>query len=110
MHSVSLLVAGLAAVVMAAPSQTISERALNSWSAPLARFYQEIDTKINEAMKSPDFPNPPPCDMSKASMPVAPTPLPSPDADTYLRHVAIGRGIQVSSFPFPLFVLPRRQD
>lgn len=27
-------------------------------------------------------------------MPVAPTPLPSPDADTHLSHVAIGRGVQ----------------
>lgn len=27
-------------------------------------------------------------------MPIAPTPLPSPDPDTHLSHVAIGRGVQ----------------
>jgi Protein of unknown function (DUF2990) len=102
MRSTSLLVACLASIVLAAPSQTIDERGIFSWSAPLARFYQEVDKTIQEAKRSPNYPNPPPCDMSKASMPVAPTPLPSPDPDTFLSHIAIGRGVQVRPFyPFP---------
>lgn len=96
MHSIYFLLACLASNSLAAPSATISERGIYSWSAPLARFYQEVDKRIQEARQSPDFPNPPACDMSKASMPVAPTPLPGPDPATYLSHVAIGRGIQVS--------------
>ena len=104
MRSISLIIALVAATAMAAPSPTVSERTLNRWSAPLARFYQEIDKTIDEAMKSPDFPNPPSCDMSKASLPLAPTPLASPDADTYLRHVAIGRGVQVCSLISSSFV------
>ena len=96
MHSTHFLLVCLASISLAAPSPTINERGIYSWSAPLARFYQEVDKSIQEARKSPDFPNPPACDMSKASMPVAPTPLPGPNPDTYLSHVAIGRGIQVS--------------
>ncbi|KAK6438696.1 hypothetical protein LTR95_005101 [Oleoguttula sp. CCFEE 5521] len=34
------------------------------------------------------------CDLSKAQMPVAPTPLPSPAAGLVLSHVALGRGTQ----------------
>ncbi len=37
----------------------------------------------------------PTCDLSKAAMPVAPTPLPAPSGLT-LEHVALGRGVQVS--------------
>ncbi|KAK3117817.1 hypothetical protein LTR53_000366 [Teratosphaeriaceae sp. CCFEE 6253] len=38
--------------------------------------------------------NPPTCDLSQASMPVAPTPLPAPAAGLSLSHVAVGRGTQ----------------
>jgi Protein of unknown function (DUF3455)/Protein of unknown function (DUF2990) len=100
MRSTHLVIASLASIALAAPSPTVSERGFFSWSAPLARFYQEVDREIQQARQSPNYPNPPPCDMSKASMPIAPTPLPSPAAETYLRHVAIGRGVQVRSFSF----------
>ena len=98
MHSIQLFVASLASLALVASSQPVSERSVYSWSAPLARFYQEVDKRIQEARKSPDYPNPPACDMSKASLPAAPTPLPAPDPNTHLSHVAIGRGIQVCSF------------
>lgn len=104
MRSTILLVASLASTALAAPSQTIDERGVSSWSAPLARFYQEVDKNIQAARRAPNYPNPPACDMSKASMPIAPTPLPSPDAGTFLSHVAIGRGIQVSSSEQPVFL------
>lgn len=95
MRSMLLVAMGLATVALAAPSQTIEERSRYSWSAPLARFYQEVDKMIHEAKKRDDYPEPPACDLSKALLPIAPTPLPNPDPDTYLRHVAIGRGVQV---------------
>lgn len=41
----------------------------------------------------------PQCDLSRASQPVAPTPLPSPDPSIVLREVVIGRGIQVCPLP-----------
>ncbi|KAK0727379.1 hypothetical protein B0T26DRAFT_672055 [Lasiosphaeria miniovina] len=36
----------------------------------------------------------PVCDLSKAFLPAAPTPLPPPTAGLYLKHVALGRGTQ----------------
>ena len=66
-----------------------------NWSPALAEFYSVVDRHIQEARAAPNFPQPPACDLSQASMPVGPTPLPAPDAGTTLVHVAIGRGIQV---------------
>jgi hypothetical protein len=104
MRSFQFLTISLASVALAQP--TFNERSTLGWTAPLARFYQAIDVVIRDAKASESYPNPPGCDMSKASMPTAPSPLPSPDSNTYLRHVAIGRGIQVSisssSHPHPL--------
>ncbi|PSN75006.1 hypothetical protein BS50DRAFT_671272 [Corynespora cassiicola Philippines] len=34
------------------------------------------------------------CDVSKAVLPIAPSPLPVPESNIYLSHVAIGRGTQ----------------
>jgi hypothetical protein len=103
MRSIYFFIVSLATVSLAAPSTTVNERDAYSWSAPLARFYQEVDKRIQDARRSPDYPNPPACDMSKAVLPVAPIPLPSPDADTHLHHVAIGRGIQVCIFNSSIF-------
>lgn len=99
MRSSSLLLACVAGTALAAAQSSVDEKTFGSWSAPLARFYQEVDKTIAEAKKSPDYPKPPPCDMSKVSMPVAPTPLPAPDPNTFLSHIALGRGVQNYTCP-----------
>lgn len=83
-----LLLVG-SALSMPAPSTTYE------WSPALAEFYSIVDRHIQEARAAPSFPQAPACDLSKASMPVAPTPLPAPNMGDILGHVAIGRGVQV---------------
>lgn len=66
-----------------------------AWSPALADYYSKVSKHIEEARQAPSFPSPPACDLSKASPPAAPTPLPSPDG-LNLALVAVGRGVQVS--------------
>ena len=87
----SVFLAG-ATAVLSTPSS--NDQDTYSWTAPLARFYQEVDRTIQSARSSSDFPNPPSCNLSTAELPEAPRALPPPDQDTYLRHIAIGRGVQ----------------
>jgi hypothetical protein len=95
MLSLLVLITTLAATTLSAPTQTIQERGQYDWSPPLSDFYSAVGNHIAHIRNQPNFPNPPSCDLSKASMPVAPTPLPAPGAGQVLRHVAIGRGTQV---------------
>jgi hypothetical protein len=49
---------------------------------------------------------PPTCELANAVMPVAPTPLPSPEPGLILREVTIGRGVQVCRRLHPSLYLP----
>ncbi|KAI9675623.1 MAG: hypothetical protein M1817_000989 [Caeruleum heppii] len=62
------------------------------WTPETRDWFEAIGERIEEYRKSPDFPKPPPCDLSKAVMAPAPTPLPAPAGK--VSHVAIGRGTQ----------------
>ena len=88
-----LLVLAGGAVATAAPTTTYD------WSPALAEFYSVVDKHIQEARAAPNFPQAPACDLTQATMPVAPTPLPAPNVGDILGHVAIGRGVQVRSSP-----------
>lgn len=83
--------ASITSLGLAAPTLT-----LLGWSSQLAEFYSLVDKHAQLARDLPDFPNPPSCDLTQASQPVAPTPLPSPDPSLVLKEVVIGRGVQVS--------------
>lgn len=82
------LSAFLATSVLAAP--------LASWSPALGEFYAAVDRHIQTARQAGSVTTPPTCDLSKAQMPVAPTPLPAPDPSWKLSEVVVGRGVQVS--------------
>jgi hypothetical protein len=86
-----------AALATAAPPSPPSSQPSDgyAWTPTLAGYYEKVAQHIAEARKQPGFPAPPSCDLSKATLPVAPTPLPSPDG-LKLAHVAVGRGVQVS--------------
>ncbi len=87
-----------AALAVAAPSATLETRQQDGhpWTPTLAGYYEKVAQHIQDARKRPGYPNPPSCDLSQATLPVAPTPLPSPDG-LRLAHVAVGRGVQVSN-------------
>jgi len=89
------LIVSLAISILAAPSatQTIEQRDTYEWTPALAGYFDVVFQYI-QTEKAGSSSDPPSCDLSKASMPVAPSPLPSPDGLT-LVHVAVGRGIQV---------------
>ena len=86
-----LLLASLAALGLAAPTPTTSYQ----WSSELAQFYSVVDKHIEQVRARQLTQEPPTCGLSNAVMPVAPTPLPSPDSSLILREVTIGRGVQV---------------
>src|SRR2546421_5684905 len=94
MVSLFFLFALLASTSLSAPAQTIQEREPHSWSPTLADFHSALGKRIAQIR---DLADGSPCDLSKASMPAAPTPLPGPGPGQVLRHVAIGRGTQVHS-------------
>jgi hypothetical protein len=86
-----VLLGSLAPLGLAAPTQTISLE----WSPELAEFYSAVDNQIQKTRARGLTQQPPTCNLSNAVMPVAPTPLPSPEAGLILREVTIGRGVQV---------------
>jgi hypothetical protein len=94
------------ALSMPAPTTTYD------WSPALAEFYSVVDRHIQQARAAPNFPQAPACDLSQASMPVAPTPLPAPNLGDVLGHVAIGRGVQVYTpqVDVKLHILTRPQN
>ena len=86
-----------AALAIAAPALETRQEDGYSWTPTLAGYYEKVAQHIQEARKAPGFPNAPSCDLAQATLPVAPTPLPSPDG-LKLAHVALGRGVQVSTY------------
>ena len=65
---------------------------LVQWSPALGEFYAAVDRHIQIARQAGS--PPPTCDLSKAVLPTAPTPLPAPNADWILSEVVVGRGVQ----------------
>ena len=94
------------ALALAAPSANLETRQDDgySWTPTLAGYYEKVAQHIQDARNKPGFPNAPSCELSQATLPVAPTPLPSPDG-LRLAHVALGRGVQVSHQPASLHKL-----
>jgi hypothetical protein len=91
----SVLLASMATSLMAAPVDPNQFE----WTPTLAGYFDVVFQYIQQA-KVPGRP-PATCDLSRASMPIATTPLPFPPGLT-LEHVAVGRGVQVrtsGSFP-----------
>jgi hypothetical protein len=105
MLSLLFLVASLASTSLSAPTQTVHEQGELAWSPLFSDFYSAVSHHIALIKEQPNFPNPPPCDLSKAVMPAAITPLPVPGPGQVLRHVAIGRGTQVTTTPLPCIPL-----
>lgn len=90
--------ATLAATVLAAPAPAPA-KGTTEWTPALAGYFDVVYKHIQEARQNGA--NPPTCDLSKAALPAAPTPLPI--LDSYiLEHVAIGRGTQVAFLLRPL--------
>ncbi|OAL39058.1 hypothetical protein AYO20_01809 [Fonsecaea nubica] len=83
----TMLLASLAPTLMAAPLT----RDAFEWTPTLAGYFDVVFQYMQQA-KTPGSPSPT-CDVSKAAMPIAPTPLPSPSG-LVLEHVAVGRGVQ----------------
>ena len=89
MKNLSLFTLGALASISAAGADPYA------WSPALAGYYDAVANHIQKA-KASGTSDPPSCDLSQVKLPVAPTPLPSPDGLT-LVHVAVGRGVQVST-------------
>ena len=79
----------LATSILAAPAPP---KGTFEWTPTLAGYMDVVFQYIQQAKAGGASPT---CDLSKAAMPVAPTPLPTPSGLT-LEHVALGRGVQVS--------------
>jgi hypothetical protein len=104
MKSSILSLLSLAALTIAAPPPPPGAPGEGAypWTPTLAGYYEQVAQHIQEARGRPGGPGAPSCDLSQATMPTAPTPLPSPDG-LRLAHVALGRGVQVSIiFHLPL--------
>ncbi|EXJ95096.1 hypothetical protein A1O1_00215 [Capronia coronata CBS 617.96] len=84
----AVLLASMATTLLAAPTLT---RDTMAWTPTLAGYFDVVYSYIQQARATGG--SPPACDLSKAAMPIAPTPLPTPDG-LKLVHVAIGRGVQ----------------
>ena len=98
LHSVSMkgfvvLIAFLASLALAAPTSQEARDVLD-WSPTLAEFYSRVERHIHAVKRTSTFPSQV-CDLANAHMAVAPTPLPAPIQGYTLKHVAIGRGVQV---------------
>ncbi|KIW70250.1 hypothetical protein PV04_02538 [Phialophora macrospora] len=83
----SILLASMATTLMAAPVTPYQFE----WTPTLAGYFDVVFQYMQQA-KTPGRP-PVTCDLSRAAMPVAPTPLPFPPG-LVLEHVAVGRGVQ----------------
>ncbi|KAI0124378.1 hypothetical protein BJ170DRAFT_639192 [Xylariales sp. AK1849] len=57
----------------------------------VSAYFNMLAQKVQESRSMAEAPV---CDLSKASMPVAPVALPPPSAGLTLKHVAVGRGTQ----------------
>ncbi|KIX07351.1 uncharacterized protein Z518_02004 [Rhinocladiella mackenziei CBS 650.93] len=83
-----LLLASLASIILAAPTPPAGTF---EWTPTLAGYFDIVFQYIQRA-KAAGTPSSR-CDLSRAAMPIAPTPLPNPSGLT-LEHVAVGRGVQ----------------
>lgn len=108
MKSSILSLLSLAAFTIAAPPPAPAAPGEGNypWTPTLAGYYEQVAQHIQEAKGRPGGPGAPSCDLSQATLPVAPTPLPSPDG-LRLAHVALGRGVQVGP-PSSLTLSQRR--
>lgn len=88
-----VLFAWLATAITAAP--TAPTKGTIEWTPTLAGYFDVVFQYIQQARAVGAAE--PKCDLSSASMAIAPTPLPPP-AGLTLEHVAVGRGVQVSIF------------
>ena len=95
MKIVTILLASLSCLAMAVP---VSEEARDAlpWSPTLADYYSKVETHVQDLKRSSDSMGVS-CNLAGVQMPAAPTPLPKPNPDYSLLHVAIGRGVQVST-------------
>ena len=104
-----ILLAPFSCLTSAIPLSNTARDSLD-WSPHLAEFYTKVEQHIRETKRSPDFGGLD-CNLANVQMPVAPTPLPQPPANSNLVHVAIGRGVQVrQSTPFSLTRLTSQQN
>ena len=94
MKTTTLLLA-VASLALSAPTKSLVGE-VSKWSPELAAFYSTVGKHVQEVRSTQGYGSSPTCDLSTAQMPLAPTPLPLPDAGLSLKHVAIGRGVQVS--------------
>jgi len=94
MKTTTLLLVSIASLALSAPTKSLLGE-VSEWSPELAAFYSTVDKHVQEVRSTANYGSSPTCDLSAAQMPQAPTPLPLPDPGLSLRHVAIGRGIQV---------------
>jgi len=95
MYSILALVAFFATTALSAPTPTAAASEPYGYTPNLAEYYSLVDRHIAEARRQEGFPNAPVCNLAQASLPTAPTPLPSPDVGTSLLHVGLGFGTQV---------------
>jgi len=86
------IVSALCAVVLSAPTLSVSAAERPAEMKILSDYFQMLASKVQAGKNMAQAPV---CNVNNAQMPVAsPTPLPSPAAGLTLKHVAIGRGIQ----------------
>jgi len=86
------IVSALCAVVLSAPTLSISAAERPAEMKILSDYFQMLASKVQAGRNMAQAPV---CDVNNAQLPVAsPTPLPDPAAGLVLKHVAIGRGTQ----------------
>jgi hypothetical protein len=95
MHASLLLICYLTSTAVSRPTQVLGARGESDRLAPAGNSYSAVDNHFANFTYQTSLPDPPSCDLGKALMPAAPTPLPTPGPGQVLRHVAIGRGTQV---------------
>ncbi|KAI5458411.1 hypothetical protein BGZ63DRAFT_406836 [Mariannaea sp. PMI_226] len=95
MHFSTVLATFLATAITAAPTEprvnTKDTRSAVNSLGSLSDYFNLLAVKAQAAKHGQQ---PTVCDLSKAKMPVAPTPLPEPAKGLTLHHVAVGRGTQ----------------
>lgn len=68
-----------------------------NWTPTLADYFDVVFQYMQQAKAPEQFSRT--CDLSRAVMPIAPTPLPLPSG-LVLEHVAVGRGVQVRHWSY----------
>ncbi|RKU44896.1 hypothetical protein DL546_001114 [Coniochaeta pulveracea] len=93
MHASTLLLSALGATVLAAPTYPtlVKDSVTQDGLDTVSQYFNLVARKVQEVKSNVAVPV---CDLSKASMPAAPSALPPPTAGLVLKHVALGRGTQ----------------